>query len=173
MSTTDHGSRVTAFVALGSNLDDPVAQIRSGLAALAALPQTRLARTSSFYRNPPAGFLEQPDFVNAAAMIETGLGPGELLDALLAIERAHGRQRLRANGPRTLDLDLALFGDRVIREPRLTVPHPRLAERAFVLVPILEIAPDALVPGLGRVADLARSVDASGMERIAEGDGRA
>ncbi|HZM48076.1 MAG TPA: 2-amino-4-hydroxy-6-hydroxymethyldihydropteridine diphosphokinase [Burkholderiales bacterium] len=163
---TGHGSRVTAFVALGSNLDDPVAQIRSGLSSVAALPQTRLARTSSLYRNPPVGFLDQPEFVNAVAMIETALAPHELLERLLGIERAHGRARTVPNGPRTLDLDLALYGDRTIREPDLIVPHPRLAERAFVLVPILEIAPDAVVPGVGRVADLVKTVDTSGMVRL-------
>ena len=160
---------VTAFVALGSNLDDPVAQVRSGLLSVAALRETRLARTSSLYRNPPVGFLDQPEFVNAVAMVETGLGPLDLLDALLGIESAHGRARAVPNGPRTLDLDLALYGDRVIREPRLIVPHPRLAERAFVLVPLLEIAPDAVVPGAGRVADLIKGVDISGMVRISDG----
>src|SRR5262245_4460252 len=152
---THHSSLITAFIALGSNLDDPVAQIRRGLASLTALPSTRFVRSSSLYSNPPVGYLEQPDFVNAVAMIETGLGARELLDRLLAIELAHGRSRSRPNGPRTLDLDLALYGDRVIDEPDLVVPHPRLTERAFVLVPIAEIAPDAVVPGRGRIADLA------------------
>ena len=122
--TDDHA--VTAFVALGSNLEDPVAKIRGGLAAIAKLPLTRLVRSSSLYRNPPVGFLDQPDFVNAVAMIETGLGPRELLDALLGIELAHGRARSVPNAPRTLDLDLALYGERVIEEPGLVVPHPRL-----------------------------------------------
>jgi 2-amino-4-hydroxy-6-hydroxymethyldihydropteridine diphosphokinase len=166
---TSHESRVTAFVALGSNLDDPVAQVRSALLSVAALRETRLARTSSLYRNPPVGFLDQPEFVNAVAMVETGLGPRELLAELLGIESAHGRARAVPNGPRTLDLDLALYGDRVIREPHLIVPHPRLAERAFVLVPLLEIAPDAVVPGVGRVADLVKAVDASCMVRIPGG----
>jgi 2-amino-4-hydroxy-6-hydroxymethyldihydropteridine diphosphokinase len=156
-------------VALGSNLDDPVAQILGGFSSLAALRGTRLARRSSLYRNPPVGVLEQPEFVNAVAMIETTLGPLELLDELLDIERAHGRERVLANGPRTLDLDLALYGERRIREPRLIVPHPRLAERAFVLVPLLEIAPDTVVPGMGRVADLVKTVDASGMVKISDG----
>ena len=166
---TSHESRVTAFVALGSNLDDPVAQVRSGLLSVAALRETRLARTSSLYRNPPVGLLNQPEFVNAVAMVETGLDPSELLDELLGIESAHGRARAVPNGPRTLDLDLALYGERVIREPRLIVPHPRLAERAFVLVPLLEIAPDAVVPGVGRVADLVKAVDASCMVKISDG----
>jgi|SRR5215831_8020204 len=158
----------TAFVALGSNLDDPVMQVRRGLARLASLPQTRLARSSALYRNPPVGYLEQPDFVNAVAMIETGLGPRELLETLLEIEREHGRARAIPKGPRTLDLDLALYGDRMIEEPGLIVPHPRLAERAFVLLPIAEIAPDAVVPGKGRIADLVKAVDASGMVKISD-----
>jgi 2-amino-4-hydroxy-6-hydroxymethyldihydropteridine diphosphokinase len=163
---TNYQSLITAFVALGSNLEDPVAKIRGGLAAIGKLPLTRLVRSSSFYRNPPVGILDQPDFVNAAAMIETGLGPRELLGALLGIESAHGRARSVPNAPRTLDLDLALYGERVIEEPGLVVPHPRLAERAFVLIPIAEIAPDAVVPGRGRIADLVQAVDAAGMVKV-------
>ena len=166
---TSDEERATAFIALGSNLDDPVAQVRSGLLSVAALRETRLTRTSSLYRNPPVGLLGQPEFVNAVAMIDTGLDPRELLEELLGIESAHGRARAVPNGPRTLDLDLALYGERVIREPRLIVPHPRLAERAFVLVPLLEIAPDAVVPGVGRVADLVNAVDASCMVKISDG----
>ena len=158
--------RVTAFIALGSNLDDPPAQIHSALRALAALPKSRLVRASSFYRNPPEGGLDQPDFVNAVAEIETGLGSGELLSRLLGIERDHGRERGAPNAPRTLDLDIALYGDRVVNEPELVIPHPRMAGRAFVLVPLAEIAPHAVVPGQGDVAGLLRKVDATGMIRI-------
>jgi 2-amino-4-hydroxy-6-hydroxymethyldihydropteridine diphosphokinase len=154
-------------VALGSNLDDPPAQIRSALRALAALPDSRLVRRSSLYRNPPEGGLDQPEFVNAVAEIETRLGPGELLARLLEVERAHGRARGLPNAPRTLDLDLVLYGDRRVSEPGLLVPHPRMLERAFVLAPLCEIAPDAVVPGHGRVADLARRLDSSGMIRLA------
>ena len=159
-------SLIPAFIALGSNLDDPPAQIRRALSALAALPRTRLARASSLYRNPPVGYLDQPDFVNAVAMVETGLAPRELLEHLLAIERAHGRTRDFANAPRRLDLDLALYGDRVIAEPDLVVPHPRLCERAFVLVPLAEIAPETVVPGRGRVADLLRALDAGALAKL-------
>jgi 2-amino-4-hydroxy-6-hydroxymethyldihydropteridine diphosphokinase len=162
----DLGSRVIAFIALGSNLDDPSAQLEGALQSLAALPRSRLVRVSSFYRNPPVGYADQPDFVNAAAMLETGLEPRELLARLLAIEHSRGRARSFANAPRTLDLDIALYGDRVVDEPDLTIPHPRLCERAFVLVPIAEIAPDALVPGSGRIADLARRVDGSMLVRL-------
>ncbi|HXF67321.1 MAG TPA: 2-amino-4-hydroxy-6-hydroxymethyldihydropteridine diphosphokinase [Burkholderiales bacterium] len=159
---------VTAFVALGANLGDPPAQIRSALRALAGLPATRLVRRSSLYRNPPAGLREQPDFVNAVAMVETALAPRALLGELLAIERAHGRVRDFPNAPRTLDLDLVLYGDLELREPGLTIPHPRMLERAFVLVPLAEIAPEAVVPGAGRVADLVGRVDASAMLKLEE-----
>ena len=153
---------------MGSNLGDPAAQIRRALQALAAMPETRLVRRSSLYRNPPAGYLDQPDFVNAVARIETRLAPRDLLERLLAIERAHGRVRDLPNGPRTLDLDILLYGERIVREPELTIPHPRMLERAFVLVPLAEIAPEAVVPGDGRVADLARNVDASALVKLPE-----
>jgi 2-amino-4-hydroxy-6-hydroxymethyldihydropteridine diphosphokinase len=168
---TGHRSPVTAFVALGSNLADPPAQIRSALRALAGLPVSRLIRRSSLYRNPPEGGLDQPDFVNAVAEIETRLGPHELLARLLEIERAHGRARGLPRAPRTLDLDIVLFGGLTVREPDLAIPHPRMLERAFVMAPLAEVAPEAVVPGHGRVADLARKVDASGMIKLAEPEG--
>ena len=130
------------------------------------MPETRLVRQSSLYRNPPAGYLDQPEFVNAVAEIETRLAPRDLLEQLLAIERAHGRVRDFPNGPRTLDLDILLYGERTVREPNLIIPHPRMVERAFVLVPLAEIAPDALVPGGARIADLAAKLDASGLIKI-------
>lgn len=153
---------VTACVALGSNLDGPRAQVERGLTALATLSKTRLLVCSRLYRTPPWGMLDQPDFINAAARLETTLAPRELLDALLAIEARAGRVRGTRNGPRTLDLDLLLYGDRVIDEPDLVVPHPRLHERAFVLRPLADVASDLEVPGQGRVADLLSRVDASG-----------
>jgi len=161
-------SVVTAFVALGSNLDDPSGHIRRAFEALAGLPKTRLVRRSSLYRNPPSGYRDQPDFVNAVAQIETRLGPRELLDQVLAIEQVHGRVRAAPNGPRTLDLDILLYGDRTVHEPGLTIPHPRMLERAFVLVPLAEIAPDATLPGSGRAVDLARTVNASGLIKLPE-----
>lgn len=152
---------VTACVALGSNLDDPRAQVERGLTALATLSKTRLLVLSRLYRTPPWGMLDQPDFINAAARLETTLAPRELLEALLAIEARAGRVRGIRNGPRTLDLDLLLYGDRVIDEPDLVVPHPRLHERAFVLLPLADVAAELEVPGHGRVADLLKQVDAS------------
>jgi 2-amino-4-hydroxy-6-hydroxymethyldihydropteridine diphosphokinase len=153
---------------LGSNLGDPPAQIRCAMRALAAMPGTRLVRRSSLYRNPPAGYLDQPEFINAVASIETGLAPRDLLEQLLAIEQAQGRVRDFPNAPRTLDLDNLLYGERTVREPGLTIPHPRMLERAFALVPLAEIAPEMVMPGGARIADLLRNVDASGMIKIPE-----
>ena len=136
------GTKVTeAFIGLGANLGDAAAALRGALDALAELPQTRLIATSSLYRTAPVD-AGGPDYLNAVARIETGLQPHALLDALQAIELAHGRERPYVNAPRTLDLDLLLFGEQRIASPRLTVPHPRMLERAFVLQPLLEIAPE-------------------------------
>ncbi len=151
--------RETAYIALGSNLEEPQRQLQAGFAALARLPDTQLVAQSSLYRSAPVGYANQPDFVNAVAVIHTALTPCALLDALLSIERMHGRVREFPNAPRTLDLDIALYGERVINEPGLTVPHPRMHQRAFVLAPLAEIAPDAQVPGHGRVRDLLAAVD--------------
>lgn len=157
------------YIGLGSNLADPAAQVEAGLRALARLPKTRLVARSRLYRSAPWGRVDQPEFVNAAAQLETVLEPGLLLDALLQIERAAGRERDGTRwGPRVLDLDILVYGERRIAEPGLHVPHPHLPERAFVLVPLAEIAPDLQVPGRGRVADLLAGVDASTCKRVAE-----
>ena len=134
----------TAYIALGGNLGDAAATVRRAFAALAALPQTRLLAASSLYRSAPVD-ASGPDFINAAASVATGLTPLQLLDALQAIETAEGRQRPWRNAPRTLDLDLLLYGQQRLDTPRLTLPHPRMLQRAFVLWPLAEIAP-ALVP---------------------------
>lgn len=152
----------TAYVALGSNLDDPRAQVERGFEALAALPDTALHARSRLFRTPPWGVTDQPDFINAAARIETRLSPRSLLAALLEIEMRAGRVRGVPNGPRILDLDLLLYGDLHLDEPGLVIPHPRLHERAFVLLPLADIAPELEVPSRGRVADLLKRVDASG-----------
>ena len=149
-----------AFIGLGANHGDPEAQVRRALLALAGLPGTRLVAASSLYRSAPVGYTVQPDFVNAVAQVETRLGAGALLRELLATEARFGRARQFPNAPRTLDLDLLLYGDRVISEPGLIVPHPRMHERAFVLAPLAEIAPDIAIPGKGRAgALLAARVD--------------
>jgi 2-amino-4-hydroxy-6-hydroxymethyldihydropteridine diphosphokinase len=110
------------------------------------LPRTKLVARSSLYRTKPVGYADQPDFVNACALVETSLAPRALLEGLLAIERAHGRKRGIPNGPRTLDLDIVLYGDRVIDEPDLKIPHPRAQERDFVMKPLREVWPGAVIP---------------------------
>jgi len=142
-----------AFVALGSNLGDPESMVRQACAALAQLPQTRLAAASSLYRSAALGHADQPDFINAVAQLSTGLAPQPLLAALLALELRFGRERSFRNAPRTLDLDLLLYDACSIDEPGLAVPHPRMHERAFVLAPLVEIAPACVIPGRGPAAD--------------------
>lgn len=158
-----------AFVALGSNLDGPERQVARAFDELARLPATTLTARSRLYRSAPLGGASQPDYVNAVARIETALGPHELLDALLAIERAHGRERrLERWGPRTLDLDLVLYGDAVIDEPGLKVPHPGLTERAFVLYPLAELAPELGIPGADTLQAALARVSAGGLTVIEE-----
>ena len=144
---------VVACIGLGGNLGDAVVTLRAAQEALANLPLTRLLRVSRLYRTPAWGRTEQPDFINAAALLETRLPARDLLDGLLAIEREFGRTRAVDGrdrwGARTLDLDLLLYGDLEIDEPGLHVPHPHLHERAFALLPLVEIAPDAVIPGRG------------------------
>jgi 2-amino-4-hydroxy-6-hydroxymethyldihydropteridine diphosphokinase len=154
------------FIGLGANLGDPGHQVRSALAALATLPSSRLLATSSLYRSAPVGVDEQPDFVNAVAEIDTSLPARALLDELLGLEARFGRRRERPGTPRTLDLDLLLYGDRVIAEPGLVVPHPRMHERAFVLAPLAEIAPGTAVPGKGKVAVLLAECKDQKVERM-------
>ena len=155
-----------AYVALGANLDDPVAQVRAAFEALRHLPQSRLTRTSSLYRTAPVGVHGQPDFINAVAHPETDLAAAALRDALLATEAAFGRRRDFHLAPRTLDLDLLLFDDAVIDTPRLTLPHPRMHLRAFVMAPLAEIAPDCRIPGRGSVAAWLPAVRMQRIERM-------
>ena len=159
---------VIACVGLGGNLGDAAVVLREALVELDGMPRTRLLRASRLYRTPAWGLREQPDFINAAALLETRLPARELLDELLLIERNHGRDREAETrwGPRTLDLDLLLYGDAVIDEPGLRVPHPNLHERAFVLLPLREIAPDAIIPGHGRVQEAAAAMAGDGIEAL-------
>ncbi|HHQ42371.1 MAG TPA: 2-amino-4-hydroxy-6-hydroxymethyldihydropteridine diphosphokinase, partial [Chromatiales bacterium] len=144
-----------AYVGLGANLGDARASLRRALEALAALPASRLVAVSSLYRTRPHGPQDQPDFLNAVAALETALAPVELLARLQAIEAAAGRRRDGPRwGPRTLDLDLLLHGAARLETPRLVLPHPRIAERPFVLVPLAELDPALEVPGAGPVAAL-------------------
>lgn len=149
---------VLAFVGLGSNLDRPQRQVLDALAELDDMPQSHLLRHSSLYRSAPLGPAGQPDYINAVAAVETRLAPSELLDALQAVEQRHGRVRGVHWGPRTLDLDILAYGSARIRTDRLVVPHPQLQHRAFVLIPLHEIAPDLRIPGLGTLHDLLEGV---------------
>ena len=159
-----------AYVALGANLADPVAQVRAAFEALRSLPETRLLQASSLYRTAPVGVCGQPDFINAVARLETGLDAAALLDALLAIEATFGRRRDFDLAPRTLDLDLLLFDDDVIDTPRLSLPHPRMHLRAFVMAPLAEIAPDCRIPGRGTVAAWLPAVLMQRIERLGPDD---
>lgn len=143
---------VIATIGLGANLNDPAAQVEYALAELDRLPGTRLIAHSSLYASAPVGYVDQPDFINAVAQVETRLAPRALLAALLDIEHRHGRERSFRNAPRTLDLDLLLYGNAHFHEEGLTLPHPRMCERGFVLLPLLEIAPNAVIPGRGPAA---------------------
>ncbi len=145
--------KVIATIGLGANLNDPAAQVEYALAELDRLPGTHLLTRSSLYASSPVGYVDQPDFINAVAQVETDLAPRALLAALLDLEHRHGRARSFRNAPRTLDLDLLLYGNAHFHEDGLTLPHPRMQERGFVLLPLLEIAPDATIPGQGRAAD--------------------
>ena len=156
-----------AYVALGANLADPTTQVRAALTALTELPQSRLLRASSLYRTAPVGIAHQPDFINAVAALETTLSPHELLAALFAIEAAFGRRRDYHHAPRTLDLDLLLYDEQVIDSPHLTLPHPRLHLRAFVIAPLLEIAPDCRIPGRGLASAWLPAVSTQAIERLA------
>ncbi|MDE1898254.1 MAG: 2-amino-4-hydroxy-6-hydroxymethyldihydropteridine diphosphokinase [Xanthomonadaceae bacterium] len=157
---------IPAWVGLGANCGDPGAQIVHACVALARLPQTRLLARSRLWHTPPWGPVPQADFLNAAVALDTLLAPRALLEALLAIEREAGRDRAREQrwGPRRLDLDLLLYGQQRLEAPGLSVPHPRLAERAFVLLPLADIDPALVVPGAGVVAELLARVDRTGCE---------
>ena len=155
-------------VGLGANLGDAAGTLRAAIETLACLPGTRLLRASRLYRTPAWGVTAQPDFINAVALLDTGLSARELLDALLDIERAGGRMRIDGErwGPRTLDLDVLLYGDAIIDEPGLRVPHPHLHERAFALLPLLDAWPDAVIPGIGPARECAAAMAADGIEPL-------
>jgi 2-amino-4-hydroxy-6-hydroxymethyldihydropteridine diphosphokinase len=156
-----------AFVALGANLDDPVAQVRAAGVALADIPDSRLLRLSSLYRSAPVGIRGQPDFINAVAALATRLQPPQLLDALFAVERRFGRRREFHHAPRTLDLDLLLYDEIVVDSVPLRVPHPRMHLRAFVLAPLLEIAPHCRIPGRGSAVAWLPAVSMQRIEKLA------
>jgi 2-amino-4-hydroxy-6-hydroxymethyldihydropteridine diphosphokinase len=157
---------VPAYVAVGSNLGDALAQVRAAFDALGALPRTRLEARSRLYRTRPMGPVQQDPFVNAVAGLLTQLPPAGLFAGLLGIEQAAGRKRAERWGPRTLDLDLLVYGDERVESEALTLPHPGIAERGFVLAPLHDIAPTLAVPGMGRVEELRRRLADEGILEV-------
>lgn len=155
-----------AFIALGSNLQQPQQQVTTALRELAELPQTTLLNQSSFYRTAPVGYDNQPEFINAVAQLQTMLQPLQLLHAIQGIENLHGRKRSFPNAPRVLDLDLLLYNNMVMDTTELTLPHPRMHERGFVLLPLAEIAPDLALPQHGNITKLAQTCQDQGVKRI-------
>lgn len=159
-----------SYIGLGSNLDNPELQLEMALAALNDIPDTSLVKHSSFYRSIPLGPSDQPDFINAVALLDTHLTARQLLSQSQLIENRRGRVRDGQRwGPRMLDLDILLYGDQVIDEPELAVPHPGIRYRNFVLMPLLELAPDLEVPGLGRVDELLGAVGCAGITKLNPG----
>jgi 2-amino-4-hydroxy-6-hydroxymethyldihydropteridine diphosphokinase len=156
----------TAYIGIGSNLDEPRRQVEQAMAELARLPGTTLKKASSLYRTAPVGFAAQPDYVNAVAELDTELGAEPLLRHLQAIEERHGRQRSFPDAPRTLDLDLLLHGDAETASAQLTLPHPRMHQRAFVLEPLLEIAPQISIPGAGPARECLARCSGQPVERM-------
>lgn len=159
-------SVATAYIGLGANLAEPSAHIHAAIESLAQLPQTRLLVCSSLYRSAPIGLTEQPDFVNAVCALETSLPPPVLLRSLLEIEHEQGRVREVRGGPRTIDLDLLLYDTQQTRTEELTLPHPRMHERVFVLLPLCEIAPTLDIPSRGPVAALLAACTGQRVERL-------
>lgn len=155
-----------AFIGIGSNVGEPQVQVRRALRELEGLPDTRLIRYSSLYETEPVGLRDQPGFINAVAIVDTALSPRALLDGLLDIERRHGRVRTVKNGPRTLDLDILLYGNVRVHEDGLTIPHPRMHERGFVLEPLLEVDADCQIPGLGGAAQFRKQTLDQGVNKI-------
>ena len=155
-----------AYVALGANIGEPRRQLQDAIEELKGLPDTLLVLVSGFYRSDPVGYAEQPEFLNAVAQLDTELPPEALLERLQEIENRHGRERSFPGAPRSLDLDLLLHGTQSIASPRLTLPHPRMHERAFVLEPLTEIAPDIAIPGRGAARELLSACRGQTVERI-------
>lgn len=157
---------IEAFIGIGSNLGEPAAQVRKAVQALDQPPALRCTGCSLLYETDPVGYLDQPRFINAVARVQTTLSPLELLERLRAIEAAQGRQRSIPSGPRTVDLDLLLYGDQVVNQASLVVPHPRMQDRAFVLLPLLELAPAIRIPGIGPAADCLTAISTQGVIRL-------
>ena len=153
-----------AYIGLGSNMDSPRQHITTAIQSLGEIQSTRIINVSSLYKSKPMGPQNQDDYINAVVQIETEMEPTELLNYLQAIENRHGRVRAEHWGPRTIDLDILMFGNEIIQNDRLTVPHPQITKRSFVIVPLAEIAPDVVIPEKGLVSELLLSIDQDGLE---------
>jgi 2-amino-4-hydroxy-6-hydroxymethyldihydropteridine diphosphokinase len=158
----------TVYIGLGSNIDSPREQLERAFSEITALPQTELIARSACYRTPAWGITDQPDFINAVVKIKTMLAAPVLLDALLAIEQAHQRVRTLRNGPRSLDCDILLYGTHQINTQSLTIPHPGLTSRAFVLAPLTELEPDLILPEGQAIKDLLSHCDCTGIQKYHE-----
>jgi 2-amino-4-hydroxy-6-hydroxymethyldihydropteridine diphosphokinase len=156
----------SAFIALGSNLGDPKQRVNDAMTALDQVKGIKLIARSSLYSTAPVGYADQPDFINACVQIETDLSPQALLAQLQTLEHQQGRERIIANGPRTLDLDILLYDDLQHHEHGLTLPHPRMHERAFVLQPLIEIAPVIMIPGKGSAAEWLQKCADQGIKKL-------
>ena len=159
-------AEIAAYIALGANLGDPAAQVEAACGELARLPETRLAARSALYLSKPAGYIDQPDFINAVAQVLTRLSPRALMAALLDIEARHGRDRAFKNAPRTLDLDMLWYGGLACASRTLTLPHPRMTQRAFVLAPLVDV-----LGGIGLPASTLALPDEAARARLAEAQG--
>ena len=155
-----------AYIGLGSNMESPKQQIKSAIKSIAEIPEIQILKASSLYKSKPVGPEGQNDYINAVIKIETEFMPLELLGCMQDIENQHGRVRIERWGPRTLDLDILMFGEKIIKDNKLTVPHPEIANRSFVLVPLAEIDSNCLIPGKGPVANLLNVVDQKDLEII-------
>jgi 2-amino-4-hydroxy-6-hydroxymethyldihydropteridine diphosphokinase len=154
------------FIGLGSNLENPLEQIKTAIKDMKAMVDTELVACSSLYKSPPMGPQDQPDYINAAIELDTTLRPHKLLDELQKIEQQHGRVRKRHWGERTLDLDVLVYGEQVLNDDRLTVPHPGIAERAFVVYPLAELDSSLVIPGLGKVGQLVETCPRDGLQQV-------
>ncbi len=162
---------IRAYIGLGSNLDEPLTQLQHAIEALRQIPESRLTAISRIYRSKPMGPADQPDYLNAVAMFDTCLEPLALLDALQAIEQQQGRLRTGEHwGPRSLDLDLLLYGVEVIEQPRLQVPHPGITQRNFVLQPLFDLAPELILPSGLALRDALAALDGDGLEALQLGE---
>ena len=158
--------RSTVFLGLGSNLDNPEWQVQTAIREIDEIVDASLVKISSLYQTLPVGILDQPAFINAVVQIETTLAPHDLLRRLMEIEDRHARVRTEKNGPRTLDIDILIFNEWRIDDDALTTPHPRMHERSFVLIPLLEIAPEVFIPMQGYAGEILPRLDASGVRKL-------